>query len=490
MENLILNFYNYENIIAAYEHLYQALGNWIYILAIPLYKMRALYIYSWWKLVLLHLVNLISFVLVFNDATFISTFLDITYTPLTSNILTLIASVYLYTLISIILMYINAVIFEHYELLYNLEVIWNVIVTLTKWAFNLGVIIFKIFSGRGNTGPTPQNNTNTRTVPKPQVVSQTVKSQSQVIPKAPITKKQSKNSSNNVYTDKGYAYSLEKRIALGGEGKIYVISSTLLAKIFHDDMATSDKKDKLLKLLNMKKMSSVVFPQNLLYDIHKNFIGYTMVQVYNTKELGVLHIPSNRKKYFPKWTYIDLLDLSITIATILKRLHDKNIIVADFNPRNVLVKTSKKIYFIDIDSYQVDRKASTVGVKMYIRPIHFDKGHSKYLKNQSDDIYALSVIIFKTLVSGGNPYSAKSGSNEDELIERHEFSFNAKEPYKSNVKNELIDAWANLSDSLRNHFEQVFKYQDPVSLVKLTEALKEHKLNLTRIQTMIRRQTA
>jgi len=485
MENFILNFYHYLHIINAYEFLNQALGYWIYIWIYPLYKIRVMYRYTWWKLILLHIVNLASFILAFNNGI------------LASKYITVFVFFYLYTTISIVFMCINAITFERYELLHNLKAIWTVVYTLSRWAFNLGVALFEIFSGQVTTGSVSQSSTNTQTPKKPPISNKTIKPQTLITPKVSIPKKekahtpkQTKTNLPKVYTEKGFSYSLGKQIAFGGEGKIYEISSTLLAKIFHEQMATNEKQEKLLKLLTMKKMSSVVFPQKLLYDSDKNFIGYTMNQIYNTKELGVLHIPANRKRYYPHWTYIDLLDLSITIANTLKRLHDQKIIVADFNPRNVLVKESKKIYFIDIDSYQVNRQASTVGMMMYTRPIHFDKSHKEYLKNQSDDIYALSVIIFQNLSSGGNPYAMKGGTTEDELVRRHEFSFNVSEPYKSNVPDKLVDAWANLSDSLRNYFEEVFKYQKPASLSKLTKALEEHKRNLTRVQTKIRRQTA
>ena len=236
----------------------------------------------------------------------------------------------------------------------------------------------------------------------------------------------------------------------------------------------------------MKKILGVVFPEKILYDKNNKFIGFTMPQVFGVKELGVLHISSNRAKYCPSWTYIDLLNLSITIANTLKKLHEVKIIVADFNPRNVLVKSPNQIYMIDIDSYQIQREPSVVGMKMYTRPIHFKKSHKEYLKNQTDDIYALSIIIFQNLMSGANPYAKKGISNEDELIELHEFSFDVYHPEKSNVKNELINAWSNLSLDLRKFFEDIFRYQKPVLISTLTRVLTAHKRNLTYVHTKIR----
>jgi DNA-binding helix-hairpin-helix protein with protein kinase domain len=294
------------------------------------------------------------------------------------------------------------------------------------------------------------------------------------------------NNGKKVYTEAGYTYTLQKQIGFGGEGAVHIISKQLLAKIFHPDKATNEKLKKLQKFLSMKKIASVVFPEKILYDKNKNFIGYTMPQVFGVKELGILHSKKNREKYCPNWTYIDLLDLSLSIANTLQKLHDVRIVVADFNPRNVLVKSPKQVYFIDIDSYQIDRQPSTVGIMMYTRPVHIKKSHKEYLKNRADDLYALSMMIFQNLTSGGNPYTTKQGGTEEELIKKHEFAFNVKEPHKSNANSALINAWSNLSIELRQFFEDVFRNQKPVLLSTLTQSLLAHKRSLMRVQTKTR----
>ena len=436
--------------------------------------------YIWWKLLLLLVVKYISFHIAFVDDT------EDAQHALNEAITIVFVTLYLFAHVIINFIYFNMLFFQRDEF-------WDDIKYLFKW-------IVKVYSKiRGKRKVTQQNTLKTKNAAASnQIVTQvsskkisTPSKKQQQVSKNLILPPQKKititNKGQKVYTDNGHTYILQKKIGFGGEGDVFIITTQLLAKIFHPNKATSHKLFKLQKFLSMKKISSVVFPLKILYNQNKNFIGYIMPQVFGVKELGVLHILKNRALYCPHWTYYDLIDLSISIAKTLEKLHKANIIVADFNPRNVLVKSPKHIYFIDIDSYQVDRQPSTVGVLMYLRPIHIDKKHKKYLKNKSDDLYALSMMIFQNLTSGGNPYTTKQGGNDEELVRKHVFAFNVEEPEKSNARDGLINAWSQLSLELRKFFEDVFRYQKPVFISTLIQALEAHKRTLSRVQTNTRR---
>jgi tRNA A-37 threonylcarbamoyl transferase component Bud32 len=439
--------------------------------------------YSWRKLLMMYVVKYISYytVYVVGIDGFISD--TVTRVLVASSIILL----YLFSSITIKLLWLNIFFFNRDEFLHDLKSLWKAL----KYLFS------KMKSRAKNNQNTTASTTSQKESSKQeakqeskeairtQVQTEEPKTKNIIVPNA--TEMKINNNGKKIYTDKGYVYFLQKKIAQGGEGSVYILTNRLLAKLYSENHATTEKLSKIQTLIAMKKFSGVVFPEKILYDEDKNFIGFSMPQIFGVKELGVLHIPSNRAKYCPHWTYIDLLDLSITLANTLKKLHKEKIIVADFNPRNVLVKSPKKVYFIDIDSYQIQRKPSTVGMKIYTRPMHFKKSHREYLKNQGDDIYALSVIIFQNLMSGANPYEKIGISNENELLELHEFSFDVYEPQKSNVSNALINAWSNLSIDLRKFFEDVFRYQKPVLISTLTQALLAHKRTLMRVQTKTRR---
>ncbi|MEN4052717.1 hypothetical protein [Sulfurimonas sp. NWX79] len=438
--------------------------------------------YSWQKLLFFYVVKYLSYYLAYVADINDNLIPDAT---MRTFAISLMAFFYLFSYVAIKLLWLNVLIFNRDDLIYDLKFLWKFL----KYSFSKIKLASK--SNQNTTPLTSQKKSSKQEVQqkpketmKVQVQKEEPKTKNLMLPKAAEIK--INNNGKKVYTDKGDVYTLQKQIGFGGEGTVHIITKQLLAKIFHPDKATNEKLKKLQKFLSMRKIASVVFPEKILYDKNKKFIGYTMPQVFGVKELGILHSKKNREKYCPNWTYIDLLDLSLSIASTLQKLHDARIIVADFNPRNVLVKSPKKIYFIDIDSYQVDRQPSTVGIMMYTRPIHIKKSHKEYLKNRADDLYALSMMIFQNLTSGGNPYTTKQGGTEEDLIQRHEFAFNVKEPHKSNANSALINAWSNLSIELRQFFEDVFRYQKPVLLSTLTQALQAHRRSLMRVQTKTR----
>lgn len=489
---------DYKSIFLGVQWLYEYNGWLLFLLSTLLYIFRRTFSYHWFKLLVLCIFQNIAYYIAYTvDTEIISD-----YTKHVDIIISINVLIYLYSTLTLKFIWFKIVFFSYTrdDFLYDIGVIWDFFIA----------ILLKVKTHFTSHKKTPQVQ---KTVAPGQQQFQTqtkkkhsVAKQQAIILPAIQSSKQSKaiahnsknlllpkpkeliftNNGKKVYTETGYAYTLQKQIGFGGEGTVHIITKQLLAKTFYPDKATNEKLKKLQKFLSMKKIASVIFPEKILYDKNKKFIGYTMPQVFGVKELGILHSKKNRERYCPNWNYIDLLDLSLAIANTLQKLHDARIIVADFNPRNVLVRSPKKIYFIDIDSYQVERQPSTVGIMMYTRPIHIKKSHKEYLKNRSDDLYALSMMIFQNLTSGGNPYTTKQGGTEEELIQRHEFAFNVKEPHKSNANSALINAWSNLSIELRQFFEDVFRNQKPVLLSTLTQALQAHKRSLMRVQTKTR----
>jgi len=492
--NSILEYMtDYKSIFLGVQWLYNYHAWLLFLIPLALYLFSRMSSYHWFKLLALYILQSIAYYIAYT----VDTELISNHTNHVDIIIAINVLIYLYSTLTLKFIWFRIVFVSYTRdgFLYDIEVIWDFFIAT----------LLKVKTHFTNYKRTPQVQ---KTVTPVQQQFQTQTKKKQLIGNLPAVQssKQPKNNTHSsknlllpkpkeliftnngkkVYTEAGYTYTLQKQIGFGGEGTVHIISKQQLAKIFHQDKATNEKLKKLQKFLSMRKIASVVFPEKILYDKNKKFIGYTMPQVFGVKELGVLHSKKNRERYCPNWNYIDLLDLSLAIANTLQKLHDARIIVADFNPRNVLVRSPKKIYFIDIDSYQVERQPSTVGIMMYTRPIHIKKSHKEYLKNRSDDLYALSMMIFQNLTSGGNPYTTQQGGTEEELIKRHEFAFNVKEPHKSNANSALINAWSQLSIELRKFFEDVFRYQKPVLLSTLTQALKAHKRSLMRVQTKTR----
>lgn len=88
-------------------------------------------------------------------------------------------------------------------------------------------------------------------------------------------------------------------------------------------------------------------------------------------------MPMLLSKYFPQWNKIDTVQLCVTILQKLKYLHDRNVILGDINPYNILVVSPTEVYFVDTDSYQVEGFICPVGMPIFTAP-ELHKKNSQY----------------------------------------------------------------------------------------------------------------
>jgi DNA-binding helix-hairpin-helix protein with protein kinase domain len=58
----------------------------------------------------------------------------------------------------------------------------------------------------------------------------------------------------------------------------------------------------------------------------------------------------------------------LAILEKIKLLHENDIIIGDINPFNILIKDDKTVYFVDVDSYQVDNYPCPVGTVHFTAP--------------------------------------------------------------------------------------------------------------------------
>jgi len=275
MENYILDIYHYQYTVNAYLYLYEQWGWWLFLSLLVLYSIRAPYRYCWYKLIFLHIFQFLFFILLFNNGNLSSymvtifEFFDFKYYSLKHEYINFIALVYIYSTASLALIYISAISFERYTL-------WFEITTVSNFLFNSAVRIYKKL-----TASKQQTKQLKHHIQKNKYVNRVVtaiktsfipQSKDLILPKQ--TKFVFKDSGPKVYDEDNNEYTIQKEIGTGGEGKVYIVTEFLLVKIFHNNQATNEKLIKLEKFLSIKNISSVVFPEKIIYDKNKNFIGY------------------------------------------------------------------------------------------------------------------------------------------------------------------------------------------------------------------------
>jgi serine/threonine protein kinase len=201
---------------------------------------------------------------------------------------------------------------------------------------------------------------------------------------------------------------LGKELASGGEGSVFAIKNNkhFVAKIYKHGKITAEKEAKL-KLIITKGITceGICFPMAILTNSQRQFVGYLM-PVAKGKELGkTIFIPPKFRKEYPSWTRKDTVQLCITILEKMKYLHDRNIVLGDINPANILFVSPKEVYFVDTDSYQIEGYICPVGTVNFTPPEILGKDFKTIVRNLETDRYSIAVLLFEIMLPGRHPYT-------------------------------------------------------------------------------------
>lgn len=258
----------------------------------------------------------------------------------------------------------------------------------------------------------------------------------------------------------------------GGEGSVYKTDrADTVAKIYHSDKRTQQRLDKLGVMRKIRMdLAQVCWPKSILYDREQNFVGFLMAAAApDSLEMGlsVLKLAGQnvRTKLLPHWNRMQIIDCCITVSSTFATLHQRNILMGDVNPRNLLVSKShaENVWFVDCDSYQVAKFTCPVGVPEYASPnmlARIEKtagGYANCPRTLEDEQFSLAILLFQMVMLGQSPFAGKNSESIGQAIRNHAFSFKTKDntgqgapdgPYR------LI--WSNIPSFLRDMFIKTF----------------------------------
>ncbi len=245
----------------------------------------------------------------------------------------------------------------------------------------------------------------------------------------------------------------------GGEGIIFMTDiPNVVAKIYKPGKVDKAKFEKL-KLMMTKNINcdGVCFPIAMLYNSKDEFVGFLMNKA-NGKELQkCLFIPQLLKRYFPDWKKKDTVQLCITILKKLKYLHDRNIILGDINPNNILVVSPNEIYFVDTDSYQIEGYPCPVGTINYTAPEIQRKKFDTFLRTMGNEQFAVATLLFMIMLPGKPPYSLQGGENQIDNIINGDFAYASGERTNGKAPEGVWRyIWSHLPRYLKDDFYETF----------------------------------
>lgn len=266
-----------------------------------------------------------------------------------------------------------------------------------------------------------------------------------------------------VYNKNQKTIILKEEINKGGEGTVYLVDEGTVAKIYHPKSLTVEKEAKIKALLSKKiRFDGICAPLESLYDNKAKFIGYLMPKADAEKGFELqtcIFNPALLKNKLPNWTRLNLANLSITILEKIKYLHQNGIIIGDINPFNILIKDDKTVFFVDVDSYQVDNFPCPVGTVHFTAPeIQNIESFNKLIRTEEHEYFAVATLLFMIFLSGKTPYSFQGGGNMKENITSMNFSYPLGDEDNYMAPQGMWEfIWSELSYEVRKAFYTVFK---------------------------------
>lgn len=279
-----------------------------------------------------------------------------------------------------------------------------------------------------------------------------------------------------VYTDRWNTIQLTEELGAGGEAVIYATNTPFIAKIYKIENNTRRKYEKI-KLMLSKHIDceGICYPVAALYNQNKEFVGFLMPKAKG-KELqrGIFLVKQLFLKNFPNWKKRDTVELCITILEKIKYLHERNIIMGDINPANILVVSPKEVYFVDTDSYQIEGFPCPVGTINYTAPEIQRKHFGDFLRTFGNENFAVATLLFMIMLPGKPPYSQQGGEDPIANIINMDFSY----PFGDSSNKKTPDGpwryiWSHLTYDLKEAFYTTFRKGEAHSTEKTRLSVNE-----------------
>lgn len=216
---------------------------------------------------------------------------------------------------------------------------------------------------------------------------------------------------------------LGRAIGEGGEGIIYKTSNpTTVAKIYFPQNCTEARREKLdYMIAHNPCIAGLAWPTALVYDMSGLWVGFLMPHVEGAPLATTVFHPGRNCVNITRmgWNRWHLAQTAANVAEIFAQLHRHDILMADINPRNILVTPDCTVGFVDCDSYQIGDYDCPVGTPLYTPPeVHQEMQELKivdygYRRTIEHECYSVAVLLFEIMMIGKAPYESSNNDTAD-----------------------------------------------------------------------------
>jgi len=237
---------------------------------------------------------------------------------------------------------------------------------------------------------------------------------------------------------------LGSELAKGGEGKVFEVAGQpgVVAKVFHSPSSAVEQRLRAMLAIRPEGMREsgtglvvLAWPEDLLM-VDGSVVGFLMPKI-DTSDAAEIHQITNPSARFdprdpPVWTggftWRYLLSSAKNLANAVRVCHDAEIVIGDFNERNILVESTSRVTLVDCDSMQVrdpdsgDAFMCRVARAEFLAPELHGVDLDRRVRQPLSDLFGLAVHIHMLLLEGTHPFRGIwNGSGEPPLSDQNAY---------------------------------------------------------------------
>lgn len=222
----------------------------------------------------------------------------------------------------------------------------------------------------------------------------------------------------------GKVYTLGAQLGTGGEGIVSEIQgeNSKVAKIYKADRFKTDQdrftmERKLKAMLDMNISAYVdgklrlTWPLDILYE-NGSMVGFVMPKINSKYKIFDVQRVEMAEKIYPNYTWKYAVQFAYNLSVAVKYVHDKNIVIGDFNQNNISIDTSTgAVILIDCDSFDIrDPKSGEhfpckVGLPEMLAPeLQTVRNLANGTFTKETDNFSLAIHIFRLLMRNEDPF--------------------------------------------------------------------------------------
>lgn len=276
----------------------------------------------------------------------------------------------------------------------------------------------------------------------------------------------------------GKVYTLGAQLGTGGEGIVSEIQgeNSKVAKIYKADRFKTDQdrftmERKLKAMLDMNISVYVdgklrlAWPLDILYE-NGSMVGFVMPKINSKYKIFDVQRVEMAEKIYPNYTWKYAVQFAYNLSVAVKYVHDKNIVIGDFNQNNISIDTSTgAVILIDCDSFDIrDPKSGEhfpckVGLPEMLAPeLQTVRNLANGTFTKEIDNFSLAIHIFRLLMRNEDPFGGViTMSRSLSTVSANAPIINGECPYVRTVSGKEIPGRSPTLDMLPVNIQELFK---------------------------------